>query len=66
MDQTIIDDCLLTKRELAQKLKLSRRTIDYWMRDGRLPYLKIGKTVRFQWRQVLEKLEYASDLTQSA
>jgi len=26
------------------------------MRKGKLPYLKIGKTVLFRWQDVLEKL----------
>ena len=49
-------DALLTKRELAPKLKRSVRTVDMWMRQGKLSYLKLGKTVRFRWSDVLEKL----------
>ena len=47
---------LLTKPEVAVKLRRSRRTVEVWMREGKLPYLKIGKTVLFRWRDVLEKL----------
>jgi excisionase family DNA binding protein len=47
---------LLTKPEVAIKLRRSRRTVEAWMREGKLPYLKIGKTVLFRWRDVLEKL----------
>lgn len=49
-------DNLLTKRELAARLRRSTRTTDDWMRKGKLPYLKIGKTVLFRWGDVLEKL----------
>jgi len=49
-------DGLLTKRELAARLRKSTRTTDDWMRKGKLPYLKIGKTVLFRWQDVLEKL----------
>lgn len=48
---------LLTKSELAGKLRLSRRTIDAWMRTKHLPYIKAGKTVRFRWEDVLSKLQ---------
>jgi excisionase family DNA binding protein len=48
---------LLVKRELATKLKRSVRTVDAWMREGKLPYLKIGKTVLFRWADVLAKLQ---------
>jgi excisionase family DNA binding protein len=49
-------DGLLTKRGLAPKLQISTRTIDAWMREGRIPFLKLGKTVRFRLPDVLEKL----------
>jgi excisionase family DNA binding protein len=49
-------DGLLNKRGLAVKLGLSKRTVDAWMRQKRLPFIKVGKTVRFRWPDVLEKL----------
>ncbi len=49
-------DGLLTKRELATKLKVSVRTLDDWMRRGRIAYLKIGKSCRYRDGDVLEKL----------
>jgi excisionase family DNA binding protein len=51
-----VSDGLHTKRELAVRLRRSQRTVDLWMRQGKLPYLKIGKTVLFRWSDVLEKL----------
>jgi excisionase family DNA binding protein len=49
-------DGLLTKRGLAPKLQISTRTLDEWMRKGRIPFLKVGKSVRFRLMDVLEKL----------
>jgi excisionase family DNA binding protein len=50
-------DGLLTKKQIAARLEVSPRTVDQYMRDGRLPFLKLGKkTVRFRWADVLEKL----------
>jgi excisionase family DNA binding protein len=50
-------DGLLTKRGLAPRLQISTRTLDDWMRKGRIPFLKIGKkSVRFVWEDVLQKL----------
>jgi len=48
-------DGLLNKQALAVKLKVSKRTVDAWMRQRRLPFIKVGKTVRFRWPDVLEK-----------
>jgi excisionase family DNA binding protein len=49
-------DGLLSKKEVAARLRISPRTLDAWMRQGRLAYLKIGRTVRFRFPDVLEKL----------
>jgi hypothetical protein len=50
-------DELLTKQELAARLKKTPRCIEQWMRRGYLPYIKIAHTVRFKWHEVLEALE---------
>lgn len=47
---------LLRKRELAEKLAISKRTLDVWMQKGRIPFLKVGCSVRFRLPDVLEKL----------
>jgi excisionase family DNA binding protein len=47
---------LLRKRELAEKLAISKRTLDIWMQKGRIPFLKVGRSVRFRLPDVLEKL----------
>jgi len=52
-----LSDSPLTKKELAPHLRVGPRTLDEWMRKGRVPFLKIGKTVRFRLQDVLEKLE---------
>lgn len=50
-------DCLLTKKELAQRLKKSVRSIENWMKLRYLPYIKIGHSVLFRWRDVVEALD---------
>lgn len=48
----------ILKLETAERLKISTRTLDTWMRAGRVPFLKIGsKTVRFRWADVLAQLQ---------
>ena len=48
---------MLTKRELAAKLKVTIRTIENWQRAGFLPYIKISSVVIFHWPEVLEHLK---------
>jgi excisionase family DNA binding protein len=50
-------DEILDKRGTARRLGKSVRTIDAWMKSGRLPYCKVGRSVLFRWGAVLEKLE---------
>jgi excisionase family DNA binding protein len=51
-----VTDGLLSKKEVAARLRISPRTLDQWMRAGRVPFLKIGRSVRFRFPAVLEKL----------
>ena len=39
---------LLTKAQVALYVQCTPRCIDNWMRRGYLPYLKIGRAVRFR------------------
>lgn len=60
VDESVMNDRasvgLLRKRELAEKLAISKRTLDIWMQKGRIPFLKVGRSVRFRLPDVLEKL----------
>jgi excisionase family DNA binding protein len=51
------DEILLDKSGIARRLNKSVRTVDAWMKAGRLPYIKFGRSVMFRWGAVLEKLE---------
>jgi len=57
LSATASADEILDKPETAERLKISTRTLDIWMHTGRVPFLKIGKTVRFRWSHVLEHLQ---------
>jgi excisionase family DNA binding protein len=45
---------LLTKPEIAAYHQVTVRTIDQWMQDGRIPFRKIGGSVRFNLAEVEE------------
>jgi excisionase family DNA binding protein len=45
---------LLTQQEVADYLKVSLRTIQYWIRDGYLPAKRIGpRAVRIDYEDLL-------------
>jgi excisionase family DNA binding protein len=49
-------DEFITKAELAARMKVTTRTIDSWMAKGYVPFRKIGRTVRFSWSEVCERV----------
>jgi len=44
---------LLTPRELSRELKISIKTIYYWVGRSSIPFVKIGRHIRFDRDQVL-------------
>lgn len=44
---------MLTKKDLSEKFKISLPTIDRLMVQG-MPYIKIGKSVRFELDEVMK------------
>lgn len=47
---------LATKAEAAEHTQLSGRSIDNLMKEGTIPYYKIGRSVRFDLAEVREAL----------
>jgi hypothetical protein len=39
-----------TKKEVAARYRHSHRSVDTWMKKYGMPYIKIGKSVRFDIR----------------
>jgi excisionase family DNA binding protein len=65
MEKAISDSEVLTRAEAAGMLKMPRRTLDYLVATGQIPFSRIGKrSVRFtrarllEWLQKREGIEY--------
>jgi len=44
------------KKGVAEHFKISARTVDNWMKRGLLPYIRIGKNVRFKLSEAEEAI----------
>ena len=44
------------KAAFAKRVSVSLRCVDNWIRDRRIPFLKIGRTVLIPWRDAIETL----------
>ena len=47
---------LLTVEELMEMLKVSRTTIYLWRKNG-LPYKKVGRSIRFDYKEVRDWID---------
>jgi len=44
------------KPQFAKRASVSVRSVDNWIHDRKIPFLKIGRTVLIPWREALETL----------
>jgi len=47
----------MNTEQLAAAIPASRRTIDYWRAGGVIPYVKVGRVIRFDLQAVKAALE---------
>ena len=48
----------ITKKDLMERYSISLSTIDLAMRSGKLPFYKVGKSVRFSEDGIQEFVKY--------
>ena len=56
------DERLLKKKEFAERSQVSERTVERWVAENRVPYIRLPQRgsrteVRFLWSQVMKYLE---------
>ncbi|MFH1904323.1 MAG: helix-turn-helix domain-containing protein [bacterium] len=51
---------LLTTKQLAEVLQVAPSTVYFWVHSGFIPYLKLGKCVRFNEKAVSKWVESRS------
>ena len=56
----------LTKKEVAERLRRTTRTIEHWMRLRKLPCFKINGQVTFHWPSVERHLQEHYAVTSAA
>jgi excisionase family DNA binding protein len=52
-----LDAELITKKELARRLKVCERTVEIMCNEGTIPKIVFGRSVRFKWSEALAALE---------
>src|SRR5262249_50105082 len=58
LQKPAVDDAqLLTQEQLADKLQVTVASIINWRKRGRIPYVKIGSSPRYQFAAVIAALQ---------
>jgi excisionase family DNA binding protein len=52
MASQALSEIVLNKFELAEKLQVSIKTIERWSRAEKIPCLRVGRTIRYEWAAV--------------
>jgi excisionase family DNA binding protein len=47
---------LLTKREMADELDISLVSLTEWMKQGKIPYMRMGKRIYFKKNEVVNSM----------
>lgn len=66
LEQNTPIDALLTSNELAQALKVSVSTVYYWKSRNEIPYIKLGRHLRFKLAEVIAAFEERTSNTKLA
>ena len=54
----MVNDEIMTKPEAAKFLKVSERSLDYWIWSGQVPFSRVGKRgIRFKKSRLLTWLD---------
>jgi excisionase family DNA binding protein len=48
---------LLNVKQLAEILNVKEKTLYHWERQGRLPCIRLGRLVRFDYDTVMKRME---------
>ena len=57
LNNKIEDDEILSENQLCERLNLSRTTISRYRKENKIPYLKVGNNIRYEYNKVLKSIE---------
>tara|TARA_B100000401_G_scaffold366916_1_gene265229 strand:+ start:203 stop:454 length:252 start_codon:yes stop_codon:yes gene_type:complete len=49
---------LITENELSERIDISKVTLHKFRREGKIPYCKVGRTIRYNYKEVVESLKH--------
>ena len=49
---------LITENELAERIDISKVTLHKFRKEGKIPFSKVGRTIRYNYSEVLVALKH--------
>ena len=49
---------IITEKELSKRLGISKVTLHKYRRQGKIPFSQVGRTIRYDYKEVMEALKH--------
>ena len=49
---------IITEKELSERLNISKVTLHKYRKQGKIPFSQVGRTIRYDYKEVMETLKY--------
>jgi len=49
---------IITEKELSERLKITKVTLHKYRKEGKIPFSQVGRTIRYDYKEVMETLKY--------
>ena len=49
---------IITEKELSKRLGISKVTLHKYRKQGKIPFFKVDRTIRYDYKEVMDTLKY--------
>ena len=49
---------IITEKELSKRLGISKVTLHKYRKQGKIPFFKVDRTIRYDYKEVMETLKF--------
>ena len=49
---------IITEKELSERLNITKVTLHKYRRQGKIPFSQVGRTIRYDYKEVMDTLKY--------
>jgi len=56
--QPNLDYNIITEKELSKRLGISKVTLHKYRKEGKIPFSQVGRTIRYDYKEVIETLKH--------